>query len=116
MFYIVANYKLLVNVKESFPVLSGIKIYYDQSIKNLEIKSGEHLEESAFTGKKANLSNNSAACDNLFHCNYLPSFDNFSILAQENKKYLLEIKKSFLIMTDKKNFNYATLYLFDKVS
>ena len=29
----------------------------------------------------------------LLHCNFLPSFHNFSVLAHENKKYLLEIKR-----------------------
>ena len=75
---------------------------------------------SPLTGKKVKPSNNSAICDHLLHCNFLPSFDNFSVLAHENKKYLLEIKESLLIMTDKpslnRNINSAPLYLFDKVS
>ena len=53
-------------------------------------------------------------------CDHLPSFDNFIILAHKNKKYLLEIKESLLIMRDKpslnRNINSALLYLFDKVS
>ena len=52
--------------------------------------------------KKIKPSNNSAVYDHLLHCNLLPSFDSFSILAQENKKYLLEIKESLLIMRDTK--------------
>ena len=32
-------------------------------------------------------------------------FDNFSVLAHENKKYLLEIKESLLIMRDKPSLN-----------
>ena len=63
---------------------------------------------------------NSAVGDHLLHCNYLPSFDNFSILAHENKKLLLEIKESLLRMTDKpsinRNISSAPLYLFHKVS
>ena len=51
---------------------------------------------------------------------FLPSFDNFSVLAYESKKYLLEIKESLLIMRDKpslnRNINSAPLYLVDKVS
>ena len=47
-------------------------------------------------------------------------FDNFSVLAHEHKKYLLEIKESLLIMRDKpslnRNINSAPLYLFYKVS
>ena len=63
--------------------------------------------------RKSNQSKNSAVCD------YLPSFDNFSILVHENKKFLLKIKESLLIMRDKpslnRNISSAPLYLFDKV-
>ena len=75
---------------------------------------------SPVTGKKVKPSNNSAIYDHLLHCNFLPSFGNFSVLAQENKKYLLEIKESLPIMRDKpslnRNINSTPLYLFDKVS
>ena len=75
---------------------------------------------SPLTGKKVKPSNNSAICDHLLHCNFLPSFDNFSVLAHENKKYLLEIKESLLIMRDKpslnRNINSAPLYLFDNLT
>ena len=94
--------------------------YYGESIKHLDIRSGEHIGVSPLTGKKVRPSNNSAICDHLLHCNFLPSFDNFSVLAHENKKYLLEIKESLVIMRDKpslnRNINSAPLYLFDKVS
>ena len=83
--------------------------YYCESIRHLDIRSGEHIGVSPLTGKKVKL-----------HCNFLPSFDNFSVLAYENKKYLLEIKESLLIMRDKpllnRNINSVPLYLFDKVS
>ena len=69
--------------------------------------------------RKSNQSKNSAVCDYLLHCNYLPSFDNFNILVHENKKFLLKIKESLLIMRDKpslnRNISSAPLYLFDKV-
>ena len=75
---------------------------------------------SPLTGKKVKTSNNSVVCDHLFHCNYLLSFDNVSVLAHENKKYLLVIKESVLIMRNKsslnRNINSTPLYLFDKVS
>ena len=86
--------------------------YYGESIRHLDIRSGEYIGVSPLTGKKVKPSNNSAICG--------PSFDNFSVLAYENKKYLLEIKESLLIMRDKpslnRNINSAPLYLFDKVS
>ena len=89
--------------------------YYSESIRHLDIRSGEHIGVSPITGKKVKPSNNSAICDHL-----RPSFDNFSVLAHENKKYLLEIKESLLIMRDKpslnRNINSAPLYLFDKVA
>ena len=94
--------------------------YYGESIRHLDIRSGEHIGVSPLTGKKVKPSNNGANCDHLLHCNFLPSLDNFSVLAHENKKYLLEIKESLLIMRGKpslsRNINSAPLYLLDKVS
>ena len=55
--------------------------YYGESIIHLDIISGEHLGVSPVTGKKVKPPSNSAICDHLHHCNFLPSFDNFSVLA-----------------------------------
>ena len=72
------------------------------------------------TAKKVKPIKSNAVGDHLLHCSYLPSFANFSILVHENKKVLLEIKESLLIMRDKpsinRNISSAPLYLFDKVS
>ena len=68
-----------------------IDSYYGGSIRHLDIRSGEHIGVSPHTGKKVKPSNNSSVCDHLLHCNLLPFFDNFSVLAYENKKYLSEI-------------------------
>ena len=81
------------------------KSYYSESIRHLDIRPGEHIGVSPLTRKKVKSSKNSAVCDHLLHCNFLLSFDNFIILAHENKKYLLEIKKSLLIMRDKPSLN-----------
>ena len=81
--------------------------YYGESIRHLDIRSGEHIGVSPLTGKKVKPVNNSAVRDHLLHCNYLPSFDNFSILAHENKKNLLNRNR---------NISSAPLYLFHKVS
>ena len=90
-----------------------------ESIRHLDIRSGEHIGPP-FTGKKVKPIKNSALRDHLLHCNYSPSFDDFSTLAHENKKFLLEIKESLLIMTDKpslkRNTSSALLYLFNKLS
>ena len=66
--------------------------YYGESIRCLDIRSGEHIVVSPLTGKKVKPLNNSANGGHFPQCNFLPSTDNFSILAHENKKYLLEIK------------------------
>ena len=58
--------------------------YYGKSIRHLDIRSSEHIDVAPLTGKKIKLSNSSVVCDHLFHCNFLASFDNFSILAYEN--------------------------------
>ena len=79
--------------------------YYGQTIRHLDIRSGEHIGVSLLTGKKVKLINNSAVRDHLLHCNYLPSFDNFSILVHENKKFLLEIKESLLLLASFKPFS-----------
>ena len=63
--------------------------YYGESIIYLDIRSGEQIGLSP------------AVCDYLLHYNFLPSFDNFDRLVHKNKKYLLEIKDSLLIMRDK---------------
>ena len=61
---------------------------------------------SPFTGKKVEPSNKKAICDNLLHGNFVPSFEKFSILAHENKKYLSKIKKGMLIMREKPSLNF----------
>ena len=99
------------------------KSYYGESIRQLHITSRGHISVSLLTEKKVEPSNNSVVCDHLLYCNFLPSFDNFSILAHEHRKYLLEIKESLLekgFARDKpslnRDVNSALLYLFDKVS
>ena len=75
---------------------------------------------SHLTGKKVKPIKNSAVRDHFLNFNNLSSFYNFSILAHENKKFLLEIKESLLIVRDKpslnRNISSAPLYLLDKVS
>ena len=94
-----AGFEFFLNVKASFP-------------------TGKHIGVSRLTRKKVKPIKNSAVRCNLLHCNYLPSFDNFSILAHENKKFLLEIKESLLITRDKpllnRNISFAPFYLLIK--
>ena len=89
--------------------------YYGESIRHLDIRSGEHIGVSPLTGKKVKPSNNGVICDHLLHCNFLPSFVNFSVLAHKNRKYLWKLKRA-LIMRGKpslnRNIDSAPLYLF----
>ena len=61
----------------------------------------------------------SAVSDHLLLCNHSPSFENFSVLTNENKQFVLELKESLLIMRDKpslkRKIRSALLYLFHKV-
>ena len=75
--------------------------YYDESIRHLDMKSGEHRNALPPTGKKVKSINNSSVFDHLLNCNYLPSFDNLSILAHEYKRFLLDIKESHVLIRDK---------------
>ena len=68
--------------------------YYGESIRHLDIRSGEHIGVSPLTGKKVKLSNNSAICDHLLHCNFLGFFDNFSVVAYEKRSIYWKLKKA----------------------
>ena len=92
--------------------------YYGECVRHLNVKIGEHIGISPLTRKKIK-PKGSAVSDHLLLCNHSPSFENFSVLTKENKKFLLELKESLLIMRDKpslnRNIRSAPLYLFDKV-
>ena len=79
---------------------------------------GEHIGISPLTKKKVK-HKGSAVSNCLLLCNKSPSFENFCVLTKKNKKFLLELKESLLIMRDKpslnRNIRSALLYLFDKV-
>ena len=81
------------------------------------VRIGEHNGISPLTRKKVK-PKISAVSNHLLLCNHSPSFENFSVLTKEKKKFLLELKESLLIMRDKplnRNIRSALLYLFDKV-
>ena len=49
--------------------------YYDESIRQLDIRSGEQRGVSPLGGKKVKPLSNSAVCDHLLHCNFwAPTF------------------------------------------
>ena len=87
--------------------------------KNVRIvRIGVHIGTSLLTRKKVK-PNGSIVSDHFLLCNHSPSFENFSVLTKENKKFMLELKESLLVMTDKptlnRNIRSAPLYLFGKV-
>ena len=94
------------------------EFYYDECIRHLNVRIGEHIGISPLTKKKVK-PKGSAVSDHLLLCNHSPSFENFSVLTKKNKKFLLELKESLLILRDKpslnRNIRSAPLYLFDKV-
>ena len=74
--------------------------YYAECVRHLNVRRGEHIGISPLTRKKVK-PKDSAVSNYLLLCNHSPSFENFSVLIKENKKFLLELKENLLIMRDK---------------
>ena len=91
--------------------------YYGQTYRHLKVKSGEHNGMSRFKFKKIKPSKESAIRDHSLNCNNIPSFEEITILANKNSKFVLEIKERLLIKWDRhisnKNISSAKLFLFD---
>ena len=91
--------------------------YYGECVRHLAVRSGEHIGISPLTSKRVQPRKDSAVCHHLLNCNYSPTFEDFSVLCHDNKKYLLELKESLLIMRDRpsmnRNVRSAPLYLFE---
>ena len=83
----------------------------------MKVRSGEHIGISFLTSRKVKPSKEVAIRNHLLICNNIPSFDEFTILADGHHKYILEIKESLLIMRVRpvvnKNISSAKLFLFD---
>ena len=71
--------------------------YYGETERHLKVSSSEHIGISPLTFKKTKPSKESSIHDHLLECDNNLSFDEFTILAHGNKKYLLKIKESLLI-------------------
>ena len=86
-------------------------------MRHLNIRIGEHIGISPFNRKQVK-PQNSSVTDHLLFSNQSAFNDDFSILTRENKKFLLELKESLLLMRDKPTLNRniisAPLYLYDK--
>ena len=92
--------------------------YYGETDRHLKVRSAEHIGISPLTFRRVKPSKESTIRDHLLHCNNMPSFDEFTILAaHRNHKYILEIKESLLIKRDKpvlnKNISSAKLFFLD---
>ena len=91
--------------------------HYGETGRHLKVTSGEYIGISPLTFKKTKPSKESSIRDHLLECDN--TFDEFTILAHGNKKYLLEIKESLLIKRNQpvlnKNISSAMLHLFNMV-
>ena len=73
---------------------------YGGTERQLKVRSYKHIGISQLTFKKTKPSKESSICDQLLRYDSNSSFDDFTILAHGNKKYLLEIKENLLIKRD----------------
>ena len=93
----------------------SIESYYGECIRHLTVRNGEHIGILPSTNKRVQPIKDSAVSHHLL--NYSPNFEDFSVLCHENKKYLIELKESLLIMRDRPSMNRdirsAPLYLFE---
>ena len=83
--------------------------YYGECVRHLAVRSGEHIGISPLTNKRVQRIRDSGACHHLLNFSY-----SRIVLCHENKKHLLEIKESLLIIRDTINESKRTfLYLFE---
>ena len=91
--------------------------YYGGCVSHLNVRIGNHIGISPLPKKKVK-PKGSAVSSHLVLCNHSLSFENFSVLTKENRKLVLELKESLLIMRDKpldSNIRSASLHLFNRV-
>ena len=73
-------------------------------MRHLNIKIGEHIGISLLA--KTNIKpKGSAANDHLLLFNNSPSFEPFSVLTKQYRKFVLKSKENLLIMRDKPSLN-----------
>ena len=84
-------------------------------MRHLNLRIGEHIRILSLIMKKVK-PKGSAASDHLLLCNHSPSFENFTVLTKENRKFVLKLKGSRRIIRDtsplNRNIRFAPLYLF----
>ena len=79
--------------------------------------SDKHIGISPFTNKRVQPRKDSPVYHPLLNCNFSFTFEDFIALCHENKKYILELKESLLIMRERPQMNQNIpsdpLYLFE---
>ena len=90
-----------------FDLLSGVvykytcvrcnSSYYGETGRHLKVRCAENTGISLLTFRNVKPSKERTVRDHLLNCNNIPSFDEFTILAYEHHKYILEIKESLLM-------------------
>ena len=88
----------------SFSVDSAMGPIMVNMLRHLNVRIGEYISISPLIKKQVK-PKNSPVADHLLFCNHSASYDNFSILTCENKKFLTRIKDSLLIMRYKPSLN-----------
>ena len=78
--------------------------FYGEKVRQTNVRFGEHTGISQLTKKKVK-PKSSAVSNHLLLCNHSPSFESFSRLTKENRKFVLELKESLVLMKDKPSLN-----------
>ena len=71
--------------------------YYGEMDRHLKVRSREHIGESPLTFTNLNHQKRSAIHNHFLNWYNILSFEEFTILANGNKKFVLQIKESLLI-------------------
>ena len=74
--------------------------FYGKIKRYFKARTCEYLGISALTGKKVKGDNNSTINQHHLFCNHSSGFENFSILASNNKDFTLPLMESFSINRD----------------
>ena len=75
--------------------------YYGKSERHFFVTASEHLGMTPFTGKRVKNSKKSAIFDHTLLNGHDASFEDFTILLKENKRFKWHLKESLLIKRDK---------------
>ena len=78
--------------------------YYGECVRHLNVRIGKHIRISPLTRNKVK-PKGSAVSNHLLLCNHSPIFEHFSVLTKKNRKFVLELKESLLII-------FTFIYLF----